>query len=723
MIRPNRLRWLLSASLALALTPSLALAQQNNPPPPAAEEAEDDDDGSSMDEIVVLASPGDSVRIDRRTYTLRDDAAAQSTNMYDVLGRIPSVSVSPAGEVTLLGASNVVIQIDGQPVPGANLEQVLRGLPGGSVERIEVITNPSAQYSAQASGGIINIITRNRFESGFNGSLQASADSVGGYHLGVAPSWAGRRWSFSGQLGTFGGENENNLTRERELLPSGDLQDEIGAFGFDYEGWYLGRLRASLRQTERRRLSLTFDGGEFSGEQNQRLSRSDASGPLSETSVAGDQSNRYNNLTFQLQQDGEQAREVLKFEIALRDNRSEYENRQLFTPTAPGLASAYNTSGDTDTRSAEIKLDFERPLPDERFLTLGGSLDLGDEAIRHRLTPVFGATPLAYDETHEGEEQTLAAYVTYQFDTGDWTWLPGVRAENYSYEIQTSSLAVEDDDLRFFPSLHIRRALTSRINVDLSYTSRIRRPDLSQLNPTIRFSDVNRASTGNPDLEPTTTDAFEANFIYQNSGTNFSVTLFNRISEDVVSFFTETTPEDIILSRPVNAGESNELGLQAMLRGPLGRHWRYSLSGNARDREFDVLSGGVIIRRNEFEYDGVLQLTYADTDQNAVGADQMQVDLRFQGPRYQLQGESEAFVMANLTWRRKVADRLYGVFSVQDIFDSTDRISETRTDSFIERVEFAGQGTRFRLGLTYQFGSGPQRPPPDQGPPMGGGPM
>ncbi|MCR6644274.1 MAG: TonB-dependent receptor plug domain-containing protein [Terricaulis sp.] len=165
MIRPNRLRWLLSASLPSPSPPSLALAQQNNPPP-AAEEAEADDDGSSMDEIVVLASPGDSVRIDRRTYTLRDDAAAQSTNMYDVLGRIPSVSVSPAGEVTLLGASNVVIQIDGQPVPGANLEQVLRGLPGGSVERIEVITNPSAQYSAQASGGIINIITRNRFESG-----------------------------------------------------------------------------------------------------------------------------------------------------------------------------------------------------------------------------------------------------------------------------------------------------------------------------------------------------------------------------------------------------------------------------------------------------------------------------------------------------------------------------------------------------------------------------
>ncbi len=719
MIRTNRFRWLFSASLALAFAPGLALAQESSPPPAA----EQEDDGASMDEIVVLATPGDSVRIDRRTYTLREDAAAQSTDMYEVLGRIPSVSVSPSGEVTLLGASNVIIQIDGQPVPGANLEQVLRGLPGGSVERIEVITNPSAQYSAQASGGIINIITRNRFESGFNGSLQASADSLGGYHLGLAPSWAGRRWSFSGQVGTFGGENENNLTRERELAPSGATSLDNGVFAFDYEGWYVSRLRASFQQTERRRLSLTFDGGEFSGAQNQRLTQSDATGPLSLSTVQGDQSNRYNNLTFQLQQNGEQAREVLKFEIALSDNRSESGTRQTFTPTAPGLASAYNTSSDIDTRSGEIKLDLEKPLADSRFLTLGASLDFGDESIRHQLTPIFGATPLAYDETHEGEEQTLAAYATYQFDTGDWTWLPGVRAEHYSYDVRTSSLNVEDDDLRLFPSLHIRRALTQRINVDVSYSSRIRRPDLSQLNPTIRFSDVNRASAGNPDLEPTTTDAFEANFIYQNRGASFSVTAFNRISQDVVSFFTETTPEGVIFSRPVNAGESNELGLQAMLRGPLGRNWRYSLSGNAQNREFDYLTGGAITRRSEFEYDGVLQLTYADADQNAVGADQVQVDLRFQGPRYGLQSETDSFFMANLSWRRKVADRLYGVFSVQDIFDSTDRITETRTDSFIERTEFAGQGTRFRLGLTLQFGSGPQRPPQDQGPPGGGGPM
>jgi hypothetical protein len=105
----------IAPALAIAATLTSAFAQT-----PATQDSKAVDD-----EIVVLAD-ADQSRIDRQTYTLRQDAAAQSTNMFDVLGRIPSVSVAPSGAVTLLGAANVTIQINGQPVPGANLEQVRR---------------------------------------------------------------------------------------------------------------------------------------------------------------------------------------------------------------------------------------------------------------------------------------------------------------------------------------------------------------------------------------------------------------------------------------------------------------------------------------------------------------------------------------------------------------------------------------------------------------------
>ncbi|WP_395646019.1 TonB-dependent receptor plug domain-containing protein [Terricaulis sp.] len=693
-----------------------AHAQQSPPPPPAQAPATTElSEEEQSNEIVVLAQPGDQVRIDRRTYTLREDASAQSMNMFDVLGRIPSVSVAPSGEITLLGASNVTIQINGQPVPGANLEQVLRGLPGNQVERIEVITNPSAQYSADTSGGIINIITRNRFQSGFNGSLQTALDSMGNYHLGFAPSWSRGPWSLSGQAGTYGGENENNLHRERQDLPAGPLTTEEGARTFDYQGWYASQMQVGYNPNPHRRMSLSFDGGEFNFEQGQRSLLSDTGGSIAERASDTEASHRNRQVTFNFQQDGDQPRELIKFNAALSHFESAFNTLFSSTPTV-GVASQYATGSEQSIDGVSLKFDIEQPFGEERFLTLGASYDQSDQDIGNSLALVSGPGPTPYDANLAGISENLAAYATYQFATGDWTWLPGLRVEAYRREVAAGGLETDSDDTRFFPTIHIRRSLTEHIDLDLSYTSRIQRPGFQQLDPSLRFIDVNRAFGGNPNLEPTTVDAYEANFVYQRNGASFSVTAFDRISDDVVSQFTDVVG-GVIVTRPVNAGTSEQRGLQVLLRGPIGRHWRYSLSGNALSRAFDYLnSSGTLSRRDELEYDGIAQLDWRDVDQNAVGADQFQLELRFQGPRHGLQTATDEFVMTNFTWRRRVTPKLQAVFTVQDIFDSTDQVSEVTTDDYFERTEFESAGTRFRLALTYQFGSGPQRPMQDQQP-------
>lgn len=709
-----------AAFLASAAVAHAQQAPPASPPPPPAPAAAAEEDEESNDDIVVLARPGDQVRIDRRTYTLRDDAAAQSSNMFDVLGKIPSVSVSPAGDVTLLGASGVIIQINGQPVPGVNLEQVLRGLQGSEVERIEVITNPSAQYSAEASGGIINIITRRRFNAGFNGSIQASVEYPEGHHFGIGPSYSVGPWTFSGQVGTYGGGRENDLTREREDIPGGALTSEEGARDIEWNGIYLSRLQIAYAPTERRRMSLALDGSHHNTDINQSSELSNSGGLLFSTENSFDNA----QLTFDFQQTGDTPREQIKFNAVLNQFINESSSVFANRPAGGGPANLYSTSYENETNGLNSKLDVEQPMPSEQFLTFGGSYDYSDQSFDNSLTPVSGATPPAYATTLDGVSQTIAGYVTYQFDIGDWTILPGVRAEGYWREVTSGGLTTEDDDTRLFPSIHVRDELTRNINVDLSYTSRISRPGFQQLDPALRFFDVGRAFSGNPNLEPTTTDAYEANFVYQKDGTSFSVTFFDRVSEDIVSNFTDVIAGNIV-SMPVNAGESEQRGLQALLRGPIGDRWRYSLSGNVLSREYDFLSGGVISRREDVEYDGVAQLDYRDPDQDAVGANQFQFEVRFVGPRHGLQTEIDPFYMANFTWRRRLGPKLFGVFMVQDIFSSTDQITEVNTNDYIEHAEYESSGTRFRIALTYQFGSGPQRPPSDQQPgppPIPGGP-
>lgn len=711
-------RLLLSASAAVFAAGGVAHAQQSAPPAPARADAAADEAIEEEDPIIVLA-PGDQVRIDRRTYTLREDPAAQSSNMFDVLGRIPSVSVAPSGAITLLGADNVTIQINGQPVPETNLEQVLRGITGAEVERIEVITNPGAQYSAAASGGIINIITRQRFNAGMTGSVQASLDTLGGYHVGVSPNWSRGPWTLSGGFGGWGGHQNNGFRRERTLLGSGDSALEQGEANIDYSGYYVGRATVGYRPTQKRRFTLALDHVRGGNDIVRDTETTQNALPFS-TQAALNAVDFYNDgVTFEFQQDGALPRELLKANVNIGQNGVSFDQDFTFNPVL-GAPSQFRSSNTQDTDSANARLEYERPFGENQFLSTGLSFDISDTDIANTRETLLGpAIPPDYVALLEGRQQTLAAYGTHQFDVGGWTLQPGVRLENYRREVVSGGLETDDTDLRTFPSVHIRHGLGDHIDLDVSYTSRIQRPQFQQLDPALRFVDVNRAIRGNPDLEPSLTDAYEANLTYQNGGRSFSLTLYDRISEDIFSPFTETQIDGTILTTTVNAGTSEQRGLQAILRGPINDRWRYSANVNLMQREFDYLSGGVITRRSEFEYDGAASLDYRDPDQNAVGADQLQFELRFQGPRHTLQQDLDEFVIANFTWRRKLTDRVYGTLSAQDIFSTQNNVSEITTGTYFERTEFESPGARVRFAITYQFGDGPQRPPPDQQAPGG----
>lgn len=720
-------RIVVSSLAALLASAGAAHAQHGHPPPssppppppPVASSTEDADDDESNDDIVVLAEPNDQVRIDRRTYALRDDATAQSTNMFEVLGRIPSVSVAPSGAVSLLGASNVTIQINGQPVPETNLEQVLRGMTGGEVERIEVITNPSAQYSAQASGGIINIITRRRFNAGLTGSAQAGVDTFGSSNGGVSANWSQGPWSLSGGMGYWDGQQTQDFERTREIFGSGDMTRETGDQEVEFGGRYLSRLTLGYRPNDRRRMNVAFDNVRGGNDILRETATTLNGAPFSTQSILNEVQFYNDQINLDFQQDGGQAREQLRANSMIQWHGVDFEQMFAFDPTI-GLDSQVRATNSVDQLNTNTRLEYDRPFGEDRFLSVGLAFESSNQEIQnHRDTLVGPAIPADYSTQLDGRQQTLAGYGTFQFETGDWTWQPGVRAENYRREVASGGLEDDDTDLRYFPSIHIRRELGNNINVDLSYTNRIQRPIFNQLDPNPRFVDTNRALVGNPNLEPSLTDAYEANFTYQNAGRSFSLTFYDRISDDVFSPFTETLIDGTILTTTVNAGTSEQRGVQAILRGPINENWRYSANVNLMEREFDVLSGGVINRRNEFEYDGAVSLDYRDVDQNAVGADQVQFELRFQGPRHTLQSDLDEFIVGNITWRRKLTDRLYASVMAQDVLSSQTNVTETTTDTYFERTEFESPGARVRFGLTYQFGSGPQRPPQDQQPPGG----
>jgi outer membrane receptor protein involved in Fe transport len=709
--------WACAAIAAFAAAPP-AWAQ-DAPAPPAQTAAPSD---AQQEEEIVVRADGDQVRIDRRIYAIHNDPIAQSTDMFDVLGRIPSVSVDPSGSVTLLGAGSPQIQINGQPLPqGASVEQVLRGLQGADVERIEVITNPSAQYSSATSGGIINIITRNRYDRGFSGNANVSGDSFGGAQGSFAPSWSGGPWSLGGRLGYYDSQSERAFHSQRDDLTTGDITDDDGANAYDYHG--LGAsLQATYQHDPKNKATLSIDSYAGDGASTQDTDRITNGAPVFHQDQRDASSYNYNRIGFQMQHDGAKPREQLRLDAEISQNEFGDDTNVAIDPASGPPPSPFLSRNTDRIDDAKLTLDYDLPLGVTEFFTAGLSAETQSQHVGDLQKTLVGPPgPGDFESSLVGREQTLAAYGTYQFGFRDWLFLPGLRAENYRREVTSAGGATDGSDLRLFPTVHVRRSF-EHIDIDVSYTSRINRPDVSSLDPAIRFSDATHALSGNPNLRPGLVDAYEANFTYQKNDETFSLTFFDRINHDITSTLVSQVG-DVTLSSLVNAGDSEERGLEATLRGALGRRWRYTFTANALDNSFDSLRNGAIVHDSAFEYYGNASIEYRDPNQTQVGADDIQLEVRFQGPQHELQQETNPSYFLNFSWRRRLSAHLFGFVQVQDIFATREYRSLLRADDFTERTMLESPGARFRLSLTYQFGNNPNdRPPPPPSEGGGGGP-
>ena len=201
---------------------------------------------------------------------MRDTPEARSTTTTDILGRIPSVEVQADGNVRLIGAGQATILIDGRRV--ADPQTQLRNMTGNQIERIEVLTNPGAQFPAQGTGGIVNIITRRNTQNGLGGSATASGGTYGSYDLRVSPTYGTGNWTFQGNLGHGRFEQRADFERERfALTPGGPvlLSTEDG------------------EQTRRRAAIITATARPATGPTTSARSPSPARSPIPTSSARG----------------------------------------------------------------------------------------------------------------------------------------------------------------------------------------------------------------------------------------------------------------------------------------------------------------------------------------------------------------------------------------------------------------------------------------------------
>jgi outer membrane receptor for ferrienterochelin and colicin len=739
--------------VALALPAGAALAQAQSqtpspqPTPPAAtqsappqsvqprtavaqETPADKAEPAAVGDVVVTGQ-ANAVRtsIDSISYSLANDLQAATGSLADALRNVPSVDVDPQGNVSLRGDSSVTILVDGRPsgiLTGEGRAQALLQLPADRYARIEVMTNPSAVYSPEGSGGVINLITKPTAPkpgTTTTGSIRANVGDGDRWNLGVSGLRQEGNLTLSGDLSYRVDPIELEFPRLREQFDpvtgvltqttrvQQDLaQDQIGA---------VGRLTAEYKLTEKTQLTAEVRGNSVQGDGviQGLFETRDADGALLNAY------RRDGDSHFDFSNWGVTGRVVHRFDAAghewsneLRFDRNENEITaqgltRYLTPTAADLYESNRTLGATDILG--FTSAYVRPTADGGRIRLG--YELTDQRPEQQTTFLRGPseTGLAVvpelSNRFEGSQTVHALYGAWEKPlTAKLSAQAGLRLEQAYIEIDdlTSGVSADQDYFKAYPTGHLQYQLSETQTLRASYSRRIQRPQLQQLNPFVAYQDPLSRRSGNPDLKPQETDSFETMWQMRKGQSFYQVTAFLRDADGAFTDVTTDLGGGVLLTRPENLGGRRDYGVEANLNGRLHPTLRYSAGVTVARQEIDA--GGIVggsDREGEVA-SGRLSLNWQPTPKDFV-----QLMGFWQGEQLLAQGAREAGGMVNLGYRRKLSETLSFQFTGRDIFNSFNNKTVFDTPLFHEETEQKIRLRAFYVGLTWSFGSGPRRQP------------
>jgi outer membrane cobalamin receptor len=691
--------------MAVALT-SAAAAQQ----PPAGT-------GKQAPITVTGRALTDTIQIDRKTYAIGRDIQGATGSIADVLRNIPSVDVDLSGNVTLRGQSNVTILVDGKPssqFQGAAGGQLLQQLPASQYERVEVMTNPSAAFGAEGTGGIINLITRKNRAPGISGSLRANLGTSG--RRGAAGSvnrkagkltlTADGSWRRDPQFSRdtirdteFDADGAPILNTERIRTGVGNLHLWTLHGGLDYDVDAKTRLSAEGHHT-----SFLYHSN-----MTELLTGTDAAGdPVLSSSRVGtlltNRGDSEGSLTFRHDYSGTEHNLVASLTAEQTRTRDErvFEDDSLLPALPPEFD---NVRSIANQRRTEFKADYQEPQPHDGRLQAGVDVewhgDVFDDRGGFGADAATAAVPEpAFTERFHVRRTIAAGYVTWQQPFDFATVQLGLRAEasDTREQSEASGFTRHDSDIRLFPSVHAERELGKNDVLRASFASRITRPDTAALDPFQRFVDPFHFEAGNPDLKPQTTQSFELGYEHHSGTMLESATFYYRHSREGVTEITSEIGDRVLLTTEDNLRGSDSEGVEIVFNGNVTKKLGYKLSGNLLHTSIDASNLGFGVHQ------GWIVSGKASADWQPDAADLAQLTFSLVGNRILPQGRRDPMLLVNAGFRHKLNAKLWAFVTVQDALHTYQQHEFVRLPTLFERSHDSARTRAAFLGLTYSFG-------------------
>jgi len=695
------------------------------------------EDSKSLDEVVIIAEKTTvDIRLDKKVFNIGKDLSIRGGNASDVLGNVPSVQVDVEGTVSLRGNENVTILIDGRPsaLVGLNGAEALRQIPAEAIEKVEVITSPSARYDAEGTAGILNIILRKNKLTGFNGSLQLDL----GYpeRLGTAfnANWRTKKWNLFTNTGFRYNETPGNALSESNFLSSnaqnalvveqrnfGRLGRSIfTSFGAEY---YLSQNSSIIG-------NIVFNGGNDDDVNTNDIDRFDANGNINEATfrreAEGEDENRLQyTLDYVNTFDGKGKKLSINLQYStemedILNNITEIDTQTNILNDLEQVIEEQNED------RALLQIDYVHPVGENIQYEAGYRGNYRDIFNSFYLAErqVFPDGPLVPDaglnNSFNYEEFVNAAYFQYGQKFNKISFLGGLRYEYTTTEIvqQTSTTSSKRNYGNLFPTVNLGYEFRDGENMTIGYNRRIRRPRGRNLNPFPSRSSEANIYTGNVNLNPVITDAFDIGYLKRWDKFTLSTSLYYNISNDNWERIQEDTGDvtdngDPITRRfPINLSTQERLGLEFTLNYRPFKIWNINSDFNL----FRVTTDGDYTNpttnvTQSFDFENTAFFIRLNQKITLPGKTDLQINTNYRGPSQNAQTKSQGVFSMNLAASKDLFNEKASIsLNFSDVFNSRISRRTTNIPGFLDQYsEFQWREPQFRVSFVYRFNQKKER--------------
>lgn len=672
------------------------------------------EDAEQLQEVVVEGEISRTeFKLDKRVFNVGKDLSSTGASALEVLNNVPSVNVNIEGQISLRGSQGVQILINGKPsVIASEQGNTLGTITADMIDRVEVITNPSAKYDAEGTSGIINIVIKKEQKKGLNGSVSVNTGAPDAHSIGVSLNSRSEKFNLFSQLG-FGIRElpEDNINRNIDLVNN----TKIFSTGTEFrnETYYNFVLGTDYYINESNIVTLS---GNFAMEIEDQPSETnfaalDASDQITSEWRRTEVTDAKNpKLQFELQYkkdfDEDDEEHTLVFS-SLGSFFGKDQSSDFINTTISGEDNDAEQKTRTDFKEGvyTFKLDYTRPFSEKWKLESGAQYVINDVANDFEVSNLTGGSFVpdpGLTNIFEFNQNVLGLYGTGSYEGKKWGVKAGLRLEqtDLSTLLVTTDEANDQNYTNLFPSAHTSYKFSDKISLQTGYSKRVYRPRMWDLNPFFNIRNNFSIRQGNPNLLPEFTDSYELTSIYILGRASLNFGVYHRYTTDVIERVS-TFENNVNTVRPENIGDNRTTGFEFNAKYSPAK-WM-TLNGDFNYSQFDRNG---IFENTVFDFTGDQWSSKLMAKVKLPADFELETTGNYRSRVRTVQGVQSDFLFMDLGLRKDIMKgKAVLNLSVRDLFAS--RIQENLiAQNDFEVYNRSLRGTFVAFGFSYGFGKG-----------------